>query len=97
MRAEQNPAFAIKLTVSVCVEKDMVVSDAISAFLDIMAIQIADHVIAVLSVRLLSAAMLLVNAHAWPTSLVELVISAVQDIINIQNVLVSNSYQNLLL
>jgi len=64
MRAGQNPAFATKWTVFVCVEKDTVVSDAINAFLDIMAIQIVDRVIAVRLVHPLSVAMLPVNAHA---------------------------------
>jgi hypothetical protein len=64
MRAEQSLAFATKWMVFVCVGKDTAVPDAISAFLDIMAIRIVDRVIAVRSVHPLSVAMLPVNAHA---------------------------------
>lgn len=92
MRAEQNLVFATSRMVFACARKDMVALDATNVSRDITAIPTVYHATAVPSAHPASVAMPRGNVRASLISPERLVVNAVQDITNIQNALVCNTF-----
>lgn len=91
MHVERNPAFAISRMVFACARKDTVVLDATNASQDITAIRTVYHATVAPLAHPASVAIPQESVRASPILPEGLVVSAVQDITNIQNALVCNT------